>query len=322
MNLQIAPVLSFSYTHTSGDNKIYLGGLCYGQFKIYSIQSPSTLLSLLCSGTPPSGMSRFMFGFEMSGTLTNAFFNCGYFINYCIANNGGFSIKQFLDENFCQKYHTDTRALSYYLNSNTSQEYLFVGNDGGVTRGTKASYQDLFTFSNIDGRGLYITQFYGVGSCAENPVYFAGGSQDNQVVYYNYPDQSYSWGIGPYTCDVFNVLINPDYSNNHYKQAYYLTEDISNTYPSIRKTNDGFQLLSNDHVVTVANISNNDADERFNKPLVIDPNDPDKVYVGFHNIYNSTYFLDNFGAVTFNKNDHPDLNIAPTSTICNCCFKK
>ena len=77
-------------------------------------------------------------------------------------------------------YHPDTRFAVILQgtaspNTNGINDVIFAGNDGGISK----TVNGIQSWINLDGPGLYITQFYGIGGANKNPDWIGGGSQDN-----------------------------------------------------------------------------------------------------------------------------------------------
>jgi hypothetical protein len=259
------------------DQKVYIS---YFDINSLSITPLSNVLNV-------RGVKREMLEFEMSDTEDGTFFVCGFWIKI-FKNNGGL-VFQVIDEQPSggnsndEIYHTDTRGLAYVKDG--EKEYLFIGNDGGVTKGTRNSPSCLFTFSNINGHGLYITQCYGLGFSAGNDAYFATGAQDNYILTHKYneppPWQLFKEGTG----DGYEVVIHPSIQD----YAYYITGGGC-TASFIGRTLDGFLSFN-------VNILVKDPDDikwLSRKPVLIHPQNPDIAYVGYQNIYKSEGWNENF----------------------------
>ncbi|PSR05239.1 MAG: hypothetical protein BRD49_04925, partial [Bacteroidetes bacterium SW_10_40_5] len=76
-----------------------------------------------------------------------------------------------------QKLHVDVRALQVQAYLSDNKDRVFVGNDGGIAK----SYNGGKTWQNLNGPGLFITQFFGIGNSDLNPDLLVGGTQDNNV---------------------------------------------------------------------------------------------------------------------------------------------
>ncbi|HLG35139.1 MAG TPA: T9SS type A sorting domain-containing protein [Bacteroidia bacterium] len=92
-------------------------------------------------------------------------------VNIGKSTNGGSSFS-----GLSYNQHVDVRTI-LLLSSNT----VIVGNDGGVSISTNGGT----VWSNINGTGLTITQFDGIGASQTKPNMFSGGTQDNDVYIYD-----------------------------------------------------------------------------------------------------------------------------------------
>ncbi|MDO9184772.1 MAG: hypothetical protein Q7W13_02090 [Bacteroidia bacterium] len=98
--------------------------------------------------------------------------------------------------NYNQSYngtytHSDIRAVQLVQASadgfgTGTADRLFVGNDGGVLKTLNGGA----SWTNINGTGLNITQFYGIGGTESNPNLIVAGAQDNGLYTYNAPNWS------------------------------------------------------------------------------------------------------------------------------------
>ena len=272
-------------------------------FRIYSIQGGSNTPVWIAERIP-TGCTRWMCEFEMSEIEDNAFFlgwmNFGY---YRINNDGSITCKQ---QKICHSdefYHEDTRAMVCI--SDGDEEYLYIGNDGGVTccyRKKYPSYFPDFSFSDISGRGLYITQFYGLGICESAPDYIASGSQDNTILTHNYFNQGtwYSTLNMGIIGDAYEVVIHPD----NPAEAYFIRGPSLKGGSFIDKTLNGF--LSHSAVQFTTWPPNDDKSKANVRPLVLDPQDHHKAYVGYQNVYNSPNWQSSF-SLFFDRSTLTDL---------------
>ncbi len=77
-------------------------------------------------------------------------------------------------------YHPDTRYALIIKNdlqpdTTGNHDILFAGNDGGISKSTNG----IHTWQNLNGNGLNITQFYGIGGTNKSINWIGGGTQDN-----------------------------------------------------------------------------------------------------------------------------------------------
>lgn len=168
-------------------------------------------------------------------------------------------------------YHIDTRDAKI-LGGSTPGTYgqsdtLFAGNDGGISKSTNG----IQSWSNLNGNGLAITQFYGIGSANSIPQTIACGSQDNS--FFKYENGAWTdhengdWG---------NILV--DYNS---PQIMY-----GNIWGSgaggIMKSIDGGDTWDGAPMDTIRK------ERRFsNTPMVLNPKNPKTIFFGAENLYKS-----------------------------------
>lgn len=76
--------------------------------------------------------------------------------------------------------HADCRSLFFETSTvGGLTDILWMSNDGGISRGSAGSGN--FTWTNQNGIGLDITQFYALGGIQKYPDILYGGTQDNGV---------------------------------------------------------------------------------------------------------------------------------------------
>ena len=108
--------------------------------------------------------------------------------------------------------HADIRAVAYYKNSATSENYIFLAHDGGVSRCDQkellisGSGDDNDTkWDNINGLGFTITQFNDLSSSElEKNRIFASSADGNSFIYKNGLFTNY-----PYSADYARASISP-----------------------------------------------------------------------------------------------------------------
>ena len=103
--------------------------------------------------------------------------------------------------------HADVRAL--HLETPTlggTSDVLWMGNDGGVGRKIFPA-----AWTNQNGNGLNITQFYGLDGSETNPNLIIGGAQDNGAYTYN----NGSWSVNVLG-DGYDCVIDKNNSNYCY----------------------------------------------------------------------------------------------------------
>lgn len=160
--------------------------------------------------------------------------------------------------------HPDHHAMMY---DPTNPDRLYGGNDGGMYVSNNAG-QSWTAINN----GLAVTQFYAmaVDQREENITY--GGTQDNGTL--SNASSSYGDVLGG---DGFYVTIDYNQSNLMYGE---------------REHGQIYRLVWNGSFWTRQGIDNglplSDEDVNWSAPLVLDPQDPNKLYSGRHRLYMTT----------------------------------
>jgi len=266
---------------------IYLGGNFLDstglQYKLYSFNKNTNDIAKIFSHEAGGGyMSKFgginrnMNQLIMSDSKQNEFYACGFYMTQ--ADYSTNSVIVFEDQGYPWTfYHVDTRDVDYILDENNN-EYLFIGNDGGVTKGFRSSTASQPEFSNINGTGLFITQFYGIGLSNQHPSYYGGGSQDNGFFYYYPPNKwnNKTSGIG----DAYDVCIHQSNQN-----IAYIVCGSGSGQGAVMKTINGFGITSN---ALDTNVPSPNEGCLVNRPMVFNPVDYDEIFLGYQNIYKAT----------------------------------
>jgi len=199
-------------------------------------------------------------------------------------------------------YHIDTRDAVIVEGSDTSQhgnnDIIFAGNDGGISKTINGSH----TWTNINGEGLDINQFWGIGSSDANPDWIGGGTQDNSFFI---KDPVAGWlhtGDG----DMGDVLI--DYNN---PAIMYSSQWIWSGVGIVC-------AKSVDYGKIWGQIFDPTGDEPWiaNWPFVMNPKNPKSLYVGAHHIYKSENSISSFTQIPIQLNGNPD-SIASNEVLCS-----
>ncbi len=199
-------------------------------------------------------------------------------------------------------YHIDTRDAVIAKGSDTSQhgnnDIVFAGNDGGISRTTNGSH----TWKNINGEGLDINQFWGIGSSNADPDWIGGGTQDNSFFI---KDPVAGWlhtGGG----DMGDVLIDYDDPSTIYSSQW------------IRIVAGIVCSRSTDYGNNWSQGIDPTGDEPWiaNWPFVMNPENPKSLYVGAHHIYKSENSMVTFSQIPIQLNGNPD-SIASNEVLCS-----
>jgi len=182
--------------------------------------------------------------------------------------------------------HADKHYMAYHpLNASL----LFSCNDGGLykTANGGASWQDL-------SNGLQITQFYRLGASATNSNVLIGGTQDNGTKIKN--GNAWTDVIGG---DGMECLVDYTNANIMYGTLYY--GDL------FRSTDAGANFTR----ITPAGQSGG-----WVTPFIIDPVNPQTLYIGYRDIYKTTDRGNNWTRLSTNlsTSDLQALAVAPSNT--------
>ena len=171
-----------------------------------------------------------------------------------------------------QQVHQDTHSM--LMNPNLPGTF-YVGSDGGLWKSEDAGA----SFLNRNGN-LNFTQFYAVGVDSENPERICGGAQDNSSLARN---GSNIWELQAVTGDGFVCAIDPQ---NNYA---YITSYPSGGYPNVWRSNNGLFGNFNDVTGGGSGISQGDR-IAWVTPYIVDPRDPNILFLGTHRVYRSENF--------------------------------
>lgn len=153
-----------------------------------------------------NGIGYFKFEFLVSPTDTNVIYIGGLTAERIVKSNNGWQLEVLTPEQQRDStYHFDTRDLKITKGSSPGNhgniDHLYAGTDGGISKSTNG----IASWKNINGVGLAITQFWGMGSTDATPGTVSCGSQDNS--YFQYMNNTwYSSENG----DRGNVLVTPN----------------------------------------------------------------------------------------------------------------
>ena len=176
----------------------------YNQISLFK-QVSSGNWSLISNTVPPLGSSQWKLEFECSPNFQNIIYLGGrYFSKYNFITNQLLSIPPLPD----YQIHDDVRNIKVFEGSNSSSEFVFVCEDGGISR-LLSSNVDI-SATNFNGTGLNVTQIYGFDIYQPYLPFFTGGTQDNSVVYFK--NGSFYKALGGDRYDgILHYQVFPDY---------------------------------------------------------------------------------------------------------------
>nr|MBC8461525.1 hypothetical protein [Deltaproteobacteria bacterium] len=159
-------------------------------------------------------------------------------------------------------YHVDTRDLIILNNGD-----IYAGNDGGISKSTNS----IDDWTNINGNGLILTQYWDMGSTNDKPEWIGGGTMDNAFSLY----QDGQWqrtGSG----DRANMGVNYESDT-----AFFIYSAIfgSPIPTSIKISKDGGASWTYNDIQL--------PDGHYNPPVEINHQRPRSVLLGGHNLYKS-----------------------------------
>lgn len=171
--------------------------------------------------------------------------------------------------------HADVHAIEYLPGNNSS---ILIGNDGGVDLTTNGGT----SFSMISN-GLQIGQQYKLGVSQSNPDLTLTGWQDNGT---SLTDQGTGVSDNVMGGDGMECAIDPVNDQNMYAEYYY-----GYIEKSINGGASFFTIVSSGGTGV-------DEDGDWVTPYVIDPNNPNTMYVGKTQVYKSTNGGSSFSTVS------------------------
>jgi len=171
---------------------------------------------------------------------------------------------------FNQKVHQDTHVMVMHP---TDPNTYYTGTDGGLWKSANGGT----SFTNLNGN-INSFLFYAVGVDAQDPDRICGGAQDNSSVARS---SNNVWSLQAVTGDGFTCHINPLDSNYSYITSY-----PSGGYPNVWRSTSG---LFGSHFDISDNSNGVAQNDRTNwvTPYLIDPINPNILYLGTHRIYRS-----------------------------------
>lgn len=158
-----------------------------------------------------AGLSGGFNDLAVSPTDVNVIYTVGRSTPYKSVNGGISFSPQYNGQ------HVDCRVLEIFggssVGTNGANDYLIYGNDGGISKTTQGGNP----WVTMNGTGLVVTEYYGVGSPVNNYT-IAGGTQDNDVSIYD--GNSDSWVLPIISQDGGDVLFDKNDPNILYAQKW------------------------------------------------------------------------------------------------------
>lgn len=116
--------------------------------------------------------------------------------------------------------HADIRAMKLLSSSNDgASDVLLVGSDGGLLLSQDITINgnvQMLNWHNLNGKGLEITEYYGVANNESNPYLIHGGTQDNGLISIDKP----SWNVYTYG-DGYDCIIDRENASLGFGQINY-----------------------------------------------------------------------------------------------------
>jgi len=194
-------------------------------------------------------------------------------------------------------FHVDFHALAF---NPQNSDHILLGGDGGIDVSTNGGN----SWSEIPG--LPVTQFYEIGLDPSNPERLYGGTQDNSTPR-TLTGQLDDWDV-LFGGDGFYVIVDPTNPNVIYAEAQFGFLGKS--------TNGGASFNS-----PVTNGINGSEPTNWSTPVIMDPNNTERLYYGTNRVYRTENGASSWNAISPDLTDGgPRLGtittiaIAPTNT--------
>ncbi len=186
--------------------------------------------------------------------------------------------------------HVDHHAMAFHP---TDPNVMYAGQDGGISKSTNGG-TSWFRESNQD---LFITQFYAGYIDPNNAARSIGGTQDNgtpRTQTGNNADWASINGGDGFYCVI-------DYSNSNFQYAesqYGGLARTTNSWATSTGASAGFTGRKN-----------------WSTPIIIDPNNPQKLYTGSHLLHRTTNRAVSWTAISPDLSDGPVPGFSAYATI-------
>ncbi|MEI7526783.1 MAG: hypothetical protein WCJ95_20710, partial [Mariniphaga sp.] len=250
------------------------------KFKIWKYENGWTLVFL--DSNHHQGIGYFKFEFQVSPKDENVLYYGGLGLCQLVKNQQG--IWQIRRETLGDEgdiYHVDSRELKVIKGSNSGNQgqsdVIFAGNDGGISK----SVDGISNWSNLNGNGLTITQFWGIGGANSIPYKIPCGSQDNSGRIFNNGNWN-KFGTG----DMGNIMVDFNRDTIMYGNCFG-----SNSTSIVKSTDGGISWhYTKDNISTEHRLANS--------PMQFNPGNPNSVFFGAEKLYRSDHGLDTLFPLT------------------------
>jgi len=225
----------------------------------------------------PQGIGYFKFEMLVSPTDTNVLYVGGLSMDRWVKmNNNLWSRAEHTPSgDWSATYHDDTRCAKLLKGSapnlHGGSDIIFAGNDGGLSKSTDG----IHSWRSLNGKGLTITQFWGIGGANSIPNIVLCGSQDN--CFFKFTDGNWFHNENLYG-DFGNIVA--DDSDPNFITMYGNRWGSGNTL--IAKSNDlgvHWNAPSMDTVLSEPRL--------VNPQVKLNPQNHKTVFFGAHNLYKS-----------------------------------
>ena len=246
----------------SNPQVIYHLGAHQGSARLYrSVDGAATWT--LMNGNACDGQCGYNLGIKVALNDPNTIYT-GSLVPYK-STNGGTTLSAI--SGYGQKLHPDEQVI---VTHPTDPNTIFIGTDGGLWKTTNGGT----TFINLNGN-MSLTQFYDVAVHPTTDAIVLGGSQDNSNERYA---GSLNWSYAGFNGDGMQNAINPVSTNIWYIGTY----PQGNGRPDVKRTVTA-------PVGPWTRITNSITEAApWVTPFILDPTQPNTIYVGAKNLWRST----------------------------------
>lgn len=174
--------------------------------------------------------------------------------------------------------HPDTRVMKIF--NVAGNDELLVGNDGGIMKSTNQGN----SWTDINGTGLAITQFYGMCSPENNENIISAGAQDNGYMTFNKNISSSNWkrnNVG----DAYDCVCDKNFSST---QTLY-GEANGGTFQLYKSINSGSTWSSQPNLPNLP-VNGVPSSQKYSNPFapIVISESNGNYYVAGHDLYKST----------------------------------